>query len=285
MGTRQLDLGCTFRHQAAWPTAALLHVVPAVPSDGGAPAMRRNAGIIFKDEKWSLEPQIEIHPYTDTFGNQIQRFTMPQGVSTVSYSVRAEVPDEIDPADESAPELSPIDLPDETLVYTLASRFCHNDVLSGQAWKLFGGMEPGYQRVAAICDWTWNYLTYTTGSTTFTSTSTDAFLTGRGVCRDFAHLMITMCRALNIPARYAHGYLPDMDVPPLPTPMDFHAWVEVYLGDRWWTFDPRHNARRKGRVLIGVGRDAADVALITTYGAPWLQLMTVTAQEPGLAPM
>ena len=146
MGTRQLDLGCTFRHQAAWPTAALLHVVPAVPTDGGDPAGRRNPGIIFKDEKWTLEPQIEIHPYQDAFGNQIQRFTMPQGVSTVSYSVRAEVPDELDAADENAPEIPPTDLPDDTLVYTLASRFCHNDVLSGQAWKLFGGMEPGYGR-------------------------------------------------------------------------------------------------------------------------------------------
>lgn len=175
--------------------------------------------------------------------------------------------------------MDPALLPDDVLVYTLTSRFALPDVIGNNAWKQFGAMAPGYGRVEAIMHWTSNHLAYVTGSSNPLTTAADAYSAGRGVCRDFTHLMITMCRALNIPARYAFGYLPDMDVVPDPSPMDFHAWVEVYLGDRWWVFDPRHNRRRKGRVTVAVGRDAADVAMVTTWGGPWMQLMTVTAQE------
>ena len=123
------------------------------------------------------------------------------------------------------------------------------------------------------------YLTFAYGSSTATSTAADVFESGRGVCRDFTHLAISFCRALNIPARYVFGYLPDMDVPPDPAPMDFAAWMEVWLGDRWWTFDPRNNIRRKGRILIGRGRDASDVAMATTFGGPLLEQMVVQAGE------
>lgn len=268
MTTRLLDIGCYFRHQAAWPTAAVFQVTP-----------QANDRVEILDPVWRIEPDVPVHSYTDSLGSVATRLVMPAGVSVLEYRAQARVADSEDPSDPEAKEIAAADLPDDTLVYTLASRFCQPDVLGQHAWRLFGDVQPGWTRVQTICTWVNTYLRYTTGSTVPTSTSVDAFSSGMGVCRDFAHLMITMCRALNIPARYAFGYLPDMDVPPLPTPMDFHAWVQVWLGDQWWDFDPRHDQRRKGRVQIGQGRDAADAAMVTTYGAPWLQLMTVTAQE------
>lgn len=268
MPTRQLDLGCSFRFSSTDPTASVF-MVEAQPTDG----------VVLSDVTWATTPEITSRPYLDQFGNHCRRLVVPAGISTFTWTARAEVPDTVDSVDESASETPIDDLPDDVLVFTLPSRFCESDVLGGQAWKLFGHLEPGYGRVQAICTWVHDYLVYTTGSTISTSTAADAFLRGVGVCRDFAHLMITMCRALNIPARYTFGYLPDMDVVPNPSPMDFHAWVEVFLGGRWQTFDPRHDARRKGRVVVAHGRDAADTAMVTTYGGPWLQLMTVTCHE------
>ena len=177
------------------------------------------------------------------------------------------------------PECAPDGLPDDTLIYTLPSRYCLPDVLGDEAWSRFGPMRTGYPRVQAICDYVNSHLTFRYGSSGPQSTAVDVNRTGFGVCRDFTHLAISFCRALNIPARYVFGYLPDMDVPPDPAPMDFAAWMEVWLGDRWWTFDPRNNRRRKGRILIGCGRDASDVAMVTTFGAPLLESMTVHAQE------
>ena len=153
------------------------------------------------------------------------------------------------------------------------------DVLGDEAWSRFGALAPGYGRVRAICDHVHSHLTFQYGSTTALSSAADVNLARRGVCRDFTHLAISFCRALNIPARYVFGYLPDMDVPPDPAPMDFAAWMEVWLGDRWWTFDPRNNIRRKGRIVIGRGRDASDVAMATTFGGPLLDSMVVQAEE------
>jgi transglutaminase-like putative cysteine protease len=152
-------------------------------------------------------------------------------------------------------------------------------MLGDEAWSRFGGMPLGYSRVQAICDYVNSHLTFEYGRSGPQTTAADVNASGFGVCRDFTHLAISFCRALNIPARYVFGYLPDMDVPPDPAPMDFAAWMEVWLGDRWWTFDPRNNRRRKGRILIGSGRDASDVAMVTTFGAPLLESMTVHAQE------
>ena len=165
------------------------------------------------------------------------------------------------------------------LIYTLPSRYCLPDVLGDEAWSRFGGLAPGYRRVQAICDHVHGHLTFQYGSTTALSSAADVNRTGLGVCRDFTHLAISFCRALNIPARYVFGYLPDIDVPPDPAPMDFAAWMEVWLGDRWWTFDPRNNTRRKGRIVIGRGRDASDVAMATTFGGPLLESMLVQAEE------
>lgn len=222
---------------------------------------------------------LPMREFRDLYGNRCHRLVLPTGVTTVEYTAQAVVPDQLDLWDEEIPETEPADLPDDVLVYTLASRFCQPDVLGGQVWKRFGAMQPGFSRVRAVMDFANHWLTYTTGSTSSTDDSVRTFATGLGVCRDFAHLMITFCRALNIPARYVHGMLPDMDVPPVPTPMDFHAWVQVWLDGRWIDVDPRWNAPRKGRVPISYGRDAADVAIVTTFGAPWLQYMGVTCEE------
>lgn len=268
MSTRKLQLGCTFRYSSLSPTAAVFQV---------AAQQTRAAEIL--EESWKVTGDLPLHHYRDQQDNPCTRLTLPVGVTTLSYEAHALVPDEFDSWDENAPEIPPTDLPDEVLIYTLASRYCESDVLAGQAWKKFGNLAPGYQRVAAVNTFVNQWLTYTVGSTVSSSTAMDAFATGRGVCRDFAHLMITFCRALNIPARYVHGYITELDVPASGRPMDFHAWTQVWLGDRWWDFDPRWDSPRKGRVVIGTGRDAADVAMVTTYGAPWLQLMTVTAQE------
>ena len=203
----------------------------------------------------------------------------PAGRSRFCYGAVATVPDAAEDADDDAPENPPDKLPDDTLLYTLPSRYCLPDLLGDEAWSRFGGLAPGYRRVQGICDYVNGHVTFAYGSTTATSTAMDVFTAGRGVCRDFTHLAISFCRALNIPARYVFGYLPDMDVPPDPAPMDFAAWMEVWLGDRWWTFDPRNNQRRKGRIVIGRGRDASDVAMATTFGGPLLEEMLVTAEE------
>jgi len=152
-------------------------------------------------------------------------------------------------------------------------------VMAAGRGSRFGGMTPGYRRVRAICDHVHGHLTFQYGSSTALSSAADVNLSRRGVCRDFTHLAISFCRALNIPARYVFGYLPDLDVPPDPAPMDFAAWMEVWLGDRWWTFDPRNYMRRKGRIVIGRGRDASDVAMATTFGGPLLETMVVHAEE------
>lgn len=267
-GTRTLDLGSSFRFSATAPTAAVFITEP----ESSDRVQISNGG-------WKISPNLASTTYRDSFGNLCRRLVLPVGITTLSWRGIATVPDALDDADPNAIEMWPSDLPDDVLQFTLPSRFCESDVLARQAWKLFGSMTPGYGRVQAICTWVHSYLSYVTGSTIATDTAVNAFTTGVGVCRDFAHLMITMCRALNIPARYTFGYLPDMDVVPIPTPMDFHAWCEVYLGGRWYTFDPRHDALRKGRVVLAHGRDAADTAMVTTYGGPWMQNMTVIAEE------
>ena len=268
MDTRRLLIGCEFTYVAAIPTPVIFQVTPLE-----AP------GIAIEGAQWATEPDFAARGYADLYGNPCLRTVLPAGKSVLRYQAVAVVPDATEDADEDAPEVPPDELPDDTLLYTLPSRYCLPDVLGNEAWARFGGLPPGYRRVQAVCDYVNSHLTFQYGSSTALSTAADVNLAGRGVCRDFTHLAITFCRALNIPARYVFGYLPDMDVPPDPAPMDFAAWMEVWLGDRWWTFDPRNNIRRKGRVLIGRGRDASDVALATTFGGPRLESMTVLAQE------
>jgi transglutaminase-like putative cysteine protease len=265
---RRLRVGCEFVHVAAvdTPTVFQVEALDAQP-------------ISVMKQEWSVEPQLHVRRYTDLYGNRCARVVLPAGRSVLRYDALLLVPDATEDADESARELLPDELPDDVLLYTLPSRYCLPDMLGDEAWSRFGAMPTGYGRVQAICDHVNSHLTFQYGSSGSWSTAVDVNASGYGVCRDFTHLAISFCRALNIPARYVFGYLPDMDVPVDPAPMDFAAWMEVWLGDRWWTFDPRNNARRKGRAVIGHGRDASDVAMVTTFGAPQLESMTVLAQE------
>jgi transglutaminase-like putative cysteine protease len=265
---RRIRIGCEFVQKAAFETPAVFQVQPRAEGD-----------VTIADERWETDPALRTHGYVDLYGNPCQRLILPAGRSVLRYEAVAEVPDATEDVDEDAPELPPESLPDHTLVYTLPSRFCLPDVLGDEAWSLFSGTPRGYRRVQAICDHVHSSLTFRYGSSTPTTTAADVALAGLGVCRDFTHLAISYCRALNIPARYVFGYIPDMDVEIEPATMDFCAWMEVWLGDRWWTFDPRNNMPRKGRVVIGLGRDASDVAMVTSFGSPQLESMVVYAEE------
>jgi transglutaminase-like putative cysteine protease len=170
-------------------------------------------------------------------------------------------------------------LPQETLTYLLGSRYCEVDLLSDVAAEMFGGLPHGWQRVQAVCDWVHSHVTFGYGYARATRTALEVFNERVGVCRDFQHLAVTLCRCLNIPARYATGYLGDIGVPPAGSPMDFSAWFEAYLEDRWWTFDARHNTPRIGRVLIATGRDAGDVAITTSFGASCLKKFEIVTHE------
>ncbi len=262
---RQVRVGCEFVHVAAADTPAVLQVEPR--------------GAVFAERAWSLDPALDIRGYTDLYDNPCARLVLPAGRSTIRYDALVVVPDAAEDVDPTVWQQPPERIPDAALIYTLPSRFCLPDMLGDEAWARFGDMTPDYTRVQAICDYVHGHLTFGYGTSDVTSTAVDVNKSGYGVCRDFTHLAISFCRALNIPARYVFGYLPDMDVPPDPAPMDFAAWMQVWLGDRWWTFDPRNNQPRKGRVLIGIGRDASDVAMTTTFGAPLLESMRVVAEE------
>ncbi|WP_347348694.1 transglutaminase family protein [Nigerium sp.] len=268
MSTRRINVGCEFVHVAGAPTPAVYNV-EVLP----------DPRVSVLQEEWSVDPDAPSERFTDIYGNRPRTVVLPAGESLCRYSALVEVPDELEAGDPSAQQLPPEDVPGELLVYTLPSRFCPSDVMRRHAWKLFGNKTADYNRVQDIVDYANGHLTFQYGSSEASSSALDVYVNGYGVCRDFAHLAITFCRALNIPTRYVFGYLPDMDVPPDPAPMDFVASMEVYLDGGWFTFDPRNNARRKGRVPIAKGRDAADVAMATTFGAPWLKRMTVIADE------
>ena len=269
----QIRVGCEFCYEAAWPTPAIMQVQP-----------HQEAEQRILHEAWQLTPPLALHAFTDLYGNTCQRLLIPPGSQVLSYDATIEVPGLVDEVAPDAVELPVEALPDEVLHYTLPSRFCLSDVLSDMAWQLFGVMEPGWARVQAICDWVHDNIRFQYGTSNSLTTAADVCAAGVGVCRDFAHLAVTFCRALNIPTRYVFGYLPDIGVPPPDAPMDFCAWMEVYLSGRWWTFDPRNNEPRIGRVLVGRGRDALDVAMVTTYGSPRLVQMTVWAEETLPAP-
>jgi transglutaminase-like putative cysteine protease len=269
----QIRVGCEFRYQATWPTPAVIQV-----------QARTDAAHHVLSETWETSPVVPMHSFLDIYNNICQRLVIPAGELIFSYDALVEVSGERDEVAPDAIQLPVEELPDDLLHYTLPSRYCVSDVLSDTAWQLFGSIDGGWARVQAICDWVHNNIRFQYGTSTPLTTAADVYERRVGVCRDFAHLAVSFCRALNIPARYVFGYLPDIDVPPPEDPMDFCAWMEVYLAGRWWTFDPRNNMSRIGRVLIGRGRDALDVAMVTTYGSPRLQSMTVWADEVSSAP-
>ena len=227
----------------------------------------------------TASPGIRLRAYRDSFGNACHRLIAPEG--RVSFSTDFLIRDAGLP-DEIAPQAiqHPVDeLPDETLVYLLGSRYCETEALSDVAWPLFGAVQPGWSRVQAICDYVHERLSFGYHNARATRTAAQAHAEQVGVCRDFAHLAITLCRCMNIPARYCTGYLGDIRVEPLPGPMDFSAWFEVFLGGRWRAFDARHNAPRIGRTLMARGRDATDAAITTAFGRADLAGFLVVTEE------
>ncbi len=216
--------------------------------------------------------------YQDLYGNRIWRLFAPEGAFYLYHNAIAQVSASLDPAFPQLRKIPIQDLPSEVIVYTLPSRYCPSDLFIAEAWNLFGSVVDGWAQVQAICDWLHTHIEYSPGSGSSTS-ALEAYQQRRAVCRDFAHLGVSFCRALSIPARYVCGYLPEIGVEPDGLPMDFHAWFEVYLGHEWHTFDARHNTPRTGRVLIATGRDAADVAFSTIYGATQLKTLRVWADE------
>jgi transglutaminase-like putative cysteine protease len=225
-----------------------------------------------------LTPDCPASDYLDSFGNRCTRIVVPQGPLRLSSSALIDDSGEPDAVDPNAAQIPVQDLPPETLRFLLPSRYCEVDRLSDMAWQLFGSLPPGWTTVQAICDWVNQNVMFGYQFARSTRTAWDVSNEREGVCRDFQHLAIALCRALHIPARYATGYLGDIGVPSRP-PMDFSAWFEVWLGNRWWTFDARNNEPRIGRVLMATGRDAADVAITTTFGLSWLQSFSVTTDE------
>jgi transglutaminase-like putative cysteine protease len=262
----RLRVGCRFAYENAAVTPAVIQVAPR---QGDACHVLR--------ERWEITPDAPLESFTDLYGNRSHRTSLARGPVSLRFDAVVEVAALADAAGEDAPQHAIEELPPHLLHYLLPSRFCVSDELAGAAWELFGSTPPGWTRAQAICDWVHGNLVFEYGSSDALTTASQALERRRGVCRDFAHVFIAFCRAVNIPARYVFGYLPDILVEPSDAPMDFCAWAEVYLGGRWWTFDPRNNQRRVGRTLIGRGRDALDVAMLTTWGPAELREMVVWA--------
>ncbi|HEY3658367.1 MAG TPA: transglutaminase family protein [Steroidobacteraceae bacterium] len=225
------------------------------------------------------DPAVPFSMYRDGYGNWCTRVVAPPGSFRIGADGLINDSGVAEPAFPHAFEHTVQSLPDETLLYLLPSRYCETELLSPTAWGMFGSMVPGWSRVQAIVDYVHGLIAFDYQCARPTKTAWETFNERQGVCRDYAHLAIALCRALNIPARYCTGYLGDIGVPPMDAPMDFAGWFEAYLGGAWHTFDPRNNQRRIGRVLIARGRDAADVAISMTFGPNVLSKFTVWTEE------
>jgi transglutaminase-like putative cysteine protease len=224
-------------------------------------------------------PEVPIYDYLDSFGNVCSRVTVPQGGLALScdFTIRdSGLPDAAAP---NAVQHAIQDLPDDVLMYLLGSRYCETDRLSETAWSLFGHVAPGWEKVQAIVAFTHDHIEFGYHHARASRTAWDAYQEQRGVCRDFAHLAVTLCRCMNIPARYCTGYLGDIGVAPSDAPMDFSAWFEVYLGGDWHVFDARHKVARVGRILMARGRDATDTALTTSFGPSILSRFQIVTEE------
>jgi transglutaminase-like putative cysteine protease len=222
---------------------------------------------------------VQFSEYQDAYDNTCHRVTLPAGSTTISNSFTIADTGEPDLVAPWAQQMPLEALPDDVLIYLLASRYCETDRLSDFAWSQFGGTPTGWARVQAILDFTHRHLTFGYHHANSGRTAYDGYQDGVGVCRDFAHLAVTLCRCMNIPARYCTGYLGDIGVPISPDPMDFSAWFEAFLDGRWYTFDARHNKPRIGRILMARGRDAVDCAITTAFGSSRLTQFTVITDE------
>lgn len=237
------------------------------------------AGDVIGSDAVRIVPPLHVAEFQDIFDNRCGRVVLPAGATWLhaDFLVRDDGgPDEVVP---EARQLGVADLPNGVIPFLAASRYCESDELTDTAWRLFGDTPPGWSRVQAICDWVHRNVEFGYPFGSPTKTALSVYRERAGVCRDFAHLAIAFCRAMNIPARYASGWLGDIGIPPQPDPGDFCAWLEVYLGGRWYTFDARYNVPRIGRVLMVRGRDAADVAMLTTFGANTLSSFSVWCDE------
>jgi transglutaminase-like putative cysteine protease len=261
-----LLVGCEFGLESMQPANAILQVAP-----------RLEAGVSIVGERW--DTNAVHHSYADHYGNRCERFELATGASRIVYEAQLVLARASDLIEPNAPEVPVSLLPDEVLTFVMPSRFCLPDELGHEAWQRFGSLAPGWSRVQAVVDYVHDCLEFMPGASNPWTTAADAYRARQGVCRDFAHLAITFCRALNIPARYVFGYIPAIDVPLPAEPMDFAAWFEAYLDGRWHTFDARNNRPRIGRVVVGRGRDAVDVALITSFGPLTLAWFEVRAAE------
>jgi len=262
----------TYECQQPVPMVLMLSVHPSRLDD-----------LIVPDEMVA-EPAVPLHRYRDSFGNLCTRLLAPAGPIRLSAEGIVRDQGEPDPVDVDARQHAIEDLPDDVLTFLLASRYCDIDRLSDTAWSLFGGAAPGWARVQAIVDYVHHHIAFGYEHARNTRTALEGYHERIGVCRDFAHLAIAFCRAMNIPARYCTGYLGDIGVPACDLPMDFSAWFEVYLSGRWHTFDARHNVPRIGRIPVAYGRDAADVAISTTFGPNTLTGFRVHTDEIPLPP-
>lgn len=266
----RLRVGCELGFESVVPVPMLMLV--RVRPDGPHRTVREST--------WTA-PEMPVREYVDGFGNRCWRLIAPVGPCTVRYDAIVEIDRRPDAVVLEAPLAPPQDLPDDTLVFTLPSRQIESDLLLSDAWQLFGNTPATWARVQAVCDWVHQNVLYTPEASgpDVLASAIGVYQRRTGVCRDFALLAIGFCRALNIPARYTFGYLPDIDVVPPETPMDFHAWFEAYVGGQWYAFDARHNTPRVGRVLVGRGRDAVDTAFTTAYGDARLTAFTVWADD------
>jgi transglutaminase-like putative cysteine protease len=262
----RLGYDLRFEVSANVPMVAHLNVHPSRKQDLREPDQLR------------LDPPIDIEQYLDSFGNEAARFVLPPGETRLYNSTLIEDSGRYDAQNFSAQEIPVEMLPNEVLRYLLPSRYCEVDLLANTASELFAASPRGWPRVQAVCEWVNRSVSFGYHFARPTRTALDVYTERVGVCRDFQHLAVTFCRALNIPARYVTGYLGDIGVPLTP-PMDFSAWFEAYLDGQWWTFDARHNHPRIGRVLMAVGRDAADVAITTSFGTAILRQFNVVADE------
>ena len=269
MTLMQIRVGFEIAYTAVQPTPMVI-MLSIHPS--------RHADIV-GTETIVAEPNVPIGFYHDSFGNICGRLVAPAGGVTLRGSALVRdsgLPDIVVPTAQQIP----IDqLPDECLLYLMASRYCETDKLTDIAWSLFGNTQPGWERVAAICTFVHNHVSFGYQHAHHMKSAHDVYEQGTGVCRDFAHLALTFCRCMGIPARYCTGYMGDIGIPYDPAPMDFSGWFEVYLSGHWYTFDARHNKPRIGRIVMATGRDAADVALTTSFGRMELVKFVVISDE------
>jgi transglutaminase-like putative cysteine protease len=240
------------------------------------------ASDVIVPDRLTVEPFVPISSYRDGFGNFCHRLVAPAGRLRLTADGVIRDSGQPDEVVSAAGQDSVQNLPEETLVFLLGSRYCETDLLSETAWQLFSGTAPGHARVQAICDFVHNHISFNYQNARATRSSAEAFRERTGVCRDYAHLAIAFCRCMNIPARYCTGYLGDVGMPPPYGVGDFAAWFEAWIGGRWHLFDPRNNVPRSSRVLMARGRDASDVAIATTFGPNTLESFRVWTDEiPG----